>query len=569
MLDRLTLPEDIKKLSIDELLKLAQETRTRIIEVVSRNGGHLAASLGAVELTIALLYSFSPSIDIILYDVGHQAYAYKLLTDRRDNFDTLRQFGGISGFPNPTESVYDKFTAGHAGNALAAACGYARAEKLNGGTNNIVSVLGDGVLINGLTAESFNNVKGSGKQIIIINDNDFSISESVGSFSEYLGKLKYKITDGIITRNTPFALYDIAYIGGVDGHNIVEIIEAIDMAKKHSDSVIIHIHTTKGKGLSEAEANPKKYHAVGNGKKTSFANVLGTKLTSIAKANKKVIAVTAAMGIGTGLDIFQLNIPDRFFDVGIAEGHAVTMSAALARAGLKPYVAIYSTFLQRAYDQIINDVCLSDIPVTFCIDRSGIVGEDGATHHGIFDLNYLLSIPNLTIVSPADLAELEQILDWSLTFNKPLAIRYPRGEAIEKIANNSFAYPEWSFLINNDAPNVIIATGANMVKQALNAYKLLNKLGIKADVINARFIKPIDCKMLDKIKNKRIFTVEDGQLTGGFSDAIRTYYNGKTIYSKGINNCFVPHGDTQKLFEILELDSKSIANWMAGIINET
>ncbi len=568
MLDSLRLPEDIQKLDINELIALSGEVRTRIIDVVRSNGGHLSASLGAVEITIALLNRFNPSRDIILYDVGHQSYAYKLLTDRRDRFVTLRKYGGISGFPNPMESVYDRFSAGHAGNALAASCGYARARKLNGESHHIVSVLGDGVLINGLTAESLNNTACSGKQIIIINDNDFSISKSVGSLSEYLGKLDgYSLYDGIITNNSPFAIYNLDYIGGVDGHSFDDLLKALDLAKNHDRSLIIHTRTVKGKGLAEAEVNPSKYHAVGNGKGVSFSDVLGKKLSAMAQKNKKIVAVTAAMGIGAGLESFERNAPGRFFDVGIAEGHAVTMAAAMARSGLKPYVAIYSTFLQRAYDQIINDVCLSSLPVTFCIDRSGIVGEDGATHHGIFDLNYLMSIPNMTVASPASLAEFESIIEWSESFDAPLAIRYPRGAAVEDCPS-CIELPKWLYCVNNHSDNALIATGASMVQMALGAQILLEKEGIMVDVVNARFNKPLDIKLLEKLKDKRIFTIEDGLITGGFGDRIRAFFNGKKVYSKGVEDCFVTHGDTSSLYRELGLDEASIAAWIKGALNE-
>ncbi|NCA66790.1 MAG: 1-deoxy-D-xylulose-5-phosphate synthase, partial [Clostridia bacterium] len=472
--------------------------------------------------------------------------------------------------PNPAESRYDKFIGGHAGNSLAAACGYARARKLDGKNHDIISVLGDGVLINGLTAESLNNISDSGKQIIIINDNDFSISPSVGSIAEYLSKLKnYCLSDGVICENSPFAIYDIDYIGVVDGHNIGELITALKMAKAHGKSVIIHTKTVKGKGLCEAENNPSKYHAVGNGKGISFADILGNKLVELAQKDSKIVAVTAAMGMGTGLDIFGSHYPQRFFDVGIAEGHAVTMSAALARAGYKPYVAIYSTFLQRAYDEIINDVCLSSLPVTFCIDRSGIVGEDGETHHGVFDLNYLLSIPNLTVASPSSLKELSNMLEWSTTYQKPLAIRYPRGMAVSEYIEEYKTFPQWNYLVNNNVDNIILATGANMVAEAKTAIKYLDDKGIKSDLVNARFNKPLDKLILDSIRGKRIFILEDCQATGGFAECVRSYYGDKKLYTKAIGDRFVKHGDISSLLKELELDAASVAEWVIEALNET
>lgn len=561
-LDELKLPEDISKLDAKSLEILAHEVRERIIETVKLNGGHLGASLGAVELTLALVNIFSPDTDIILFDVGHQSYAYKMLTDRRERFSTLRRYGGISGFPNPDESRYDKFTAGHAGNALAAACGYLRAKRLNGGNEHIIAVLGDGVLVNGLTAESLNNVSQAGKAIIVINDNEFSISQSVGSIAKYLSCLKrYSLADGVIIEDSPFKIFDIDYIGVVDGHNIQDLLKAMDIAKKHPKSVIIHAKTVKGKGLPEAERNPVKYHAVGNGVKNTFAHTFGAKLTELAAKHKEVVAVTAAMGVGTGLTEFAYKFPDRFFDVGIAEGHAVTMSAAMARAGLKPYVAIYSTFLQRAYDQLINDVCLSGLPVTFCIDRSGIVGEDGATHHGIFDLSFLCELPGITVVSPASLLEAEELLEWSINFSKPLAIRYPREEAIISYPFKA-SLPYWVPYGELYSEKIILATGAKMVEKAVSAQKILKDKGINVDVVNARFNKPLDTVMLDSIKDREIYTLEDGLLKGGFGDSVRAYYQNKRIRSKGIDDRFVAHGDTRSLFAELQLDAESIAEWI-------
>ncbi len=560
-LDKLNLPKDLRRLDAAALEALAVEVRQRIIDTVKANGGHLAASLGAVELTLAIMRVFSPERDIILFDVGHQSYAYKLLTDRRERFATLRRYGGISGFPDPAESKFDRFTAGHAGNALAAACGYIRARKINKSDEHIIAVLGDGVLINGLTAESLNNLSAAGKAIIVVNDNEFSISASVGSIAKYLSELDFSLDGVICGENSPFELFGIDYIGGIDGHCIESLIRALDLAKNHSNSVIVHVKTVKGKGLPEAERDPVKYHAVGNGVKNTFAHTFGAKLTELAARHKEIVAITAAMGVGTGLDAFSRAFPERFFDVGIAEGHAVTMAAAMARAGLKPYVAIYSTFLQRAYDQLINDVCLSGLPVTFCIDRSGIVGEDGATHHGIFDSGYLSAMPNMTLAAPASLCEAEEMLEWSCNYFKPLAIKYPK-ENVANVYPYSAPLPDWVRFGSSNAAKVILATGAKMVDTALSAQKILAKKGIIIDVINARFIKPLDTAMLDSIRDKEIYTLEDGLLAGGLGSAVRAYYKDKNIRSKGILDRFVAHGDTFALLGELKLDDKSVAEWI-------
>ncbi len=561
-LEELNLPDALLRLDAATLASLAIEVRERIIKVVKANGGHLAASLGAVELTLALLHVFSPEKDIILFDVGHQSYAYKLLTDRRERFSSLRRYGGISGFPDPSESKFDRFTAGHAGNALAAACGFLRARKLNCSAEHVITILGDGVLINGLTAESLNNVSDAGKAIIIINDNEFSISASVGSIAKYLSGLdNYSLGSGVYCgESSPFKLFGIDYIGGVDGHSVKSLIEALELAKTHPRTVIVHVKTVKGKGLTEAERDPVKYHAVGNGNKNTFAKAFGTKLVALASRHKNIVGITAAMAVGTGLEEFSQTYPERFFDVGIAEGHAVTMAAAMARAGIKPYVAIYSTFLQRAYDQLINDVCMSELPVTFIIDRSGIVGEDGATHHGIFDSSYLSAMPGITIASPASLRELEEMLEWSYGYAKPLAIKYPREEAVESYPYSA-PLPGWVRLGWTDAGKVILATGAKMVENALTAQRLLKNKGINIEVINARIIKPLDTVTLDSIKNKDIFTLEDGLLTGGFGDAVRAYYKDKKIRSKGVSDRFITHGDTASLFRELALDAQSVAEW--------
>lgn len=600
-------PEEIKLMSMDDLELLTYEIRDFLVENVSKTGGHLASSLGAVELTIALMRAFNPPEDKIIWDVGHQTYVHKLLTGRADGFRTLRQLDGMSGFPKQKESEYDLFDTGHSSTSISLGLGLAAARDLQNENYNVVSIIGDGALTGGMAFEALNNVVNvNSRMIIILNDNGMSISRNNGGLSSYLGRmrgtLKYtsikknvkkrigsvpKIGSTMVTgiHNTKesikhaviddsgrfFEELGLNYYGPIDGHNIEDLCEIMEVAKESTGPVLIHVCTKKGKGYSIAEKNPDTFHGIGpfdpsTGKlvskssSPSYSAVFGRKLTEMAAQDNRVVAVSAAMLEGTGLKKFAAEYPDRTYDVGIAEPHAVTFAAGMAKMGIKPYVAIYSTFLQRAYDQIMEDVCLQNLPVVFCLDRAGAVGADGETHQGIYDLSYLSSIPNLLIMAPKDGPELEKMLELTHTLDVPCAIRYPRGTApmINDAPLNDFKSEKLT-----DGDDCAIWAIGSMVANAIDAAEILSKSGISASVYNARFLRPMDEGAIRNCASEysHIFTIEDNILSGGLGESINSLLvNEETkVHNIAWPDKFIEHGTTAQLYERYGLDAVSIA----------
>ena len=614
LLEQIKISKDIKQLSREELKALAGEIRERIIDVVSKNGGHLASSLGVVELTLAIHYVFDLPKDTLIWDVGHQSYAHKLITGRNDIFDSLRQYKGISGFSKIKESAYDGFTVGHSSTSISAGLGVCYAKYLNKDTSDVISVIGDGSLTAGLAYEGFTQTGDLKRNLIVIlNDNDMSISPNVGTLSSFLSRTfsaKYlqnlrnqfgiflkslpKIGDNIyniakrseesfkafITPGMLFEAFNFDYFGPIDGHNLDHLIDILKNIKNPKDPVLLHVTTVKGKGYEPAEKNPVYFHGVGSfavdtGKSNHISNgiptytqVFGSQMIKLAKTNEKIVAVTAAMPEGTGLIEFSKLYPDRFFDVGIAEQHAVTFSAGLSSKGLKPVVAIYSTFLQRAFDQILHDVCIDAHPVVFAIDRGGIVGEDGPTHNGLFDYSYLRCMPNMTIMAPKDENELARMLVTAVNYNGPVAIRYPRGIGTGvKIEENPKPLEIGKAQVINEGDDVLIIAIGKSVCEALKANKLLKKQGIHATIINARFVKPLDTNLIIEyaLKIKKIITVEDHVLDGGFGSAVLEMLTDKgvtgfSIKRIGIKNRFVEHGPQDILRRDYGIDSAAIVN---------
>ncbi|MDH5174889.1 MAG: 1-deoxy-D-xylulose-5-phosphate synthase, partial [Elusimicrobiota bacterium] len=565
VLELIDRPSDLRVIRKELLSQLAQEIREKIIKVTSQKGGHLASSLGTVELTIALHYVFDSPQDTIIWDVGHQAYAHKILTGRRESFSTLRQHGGISGFPTPNESEYDAFGVGHSCTAISAALGMACARDLSGNNNHkVMAVIGDGSMTGGMAFEALNNAGHLGKDLLVIlNDNEMFISHRVGALAGYLTKL---MTLGLVKKLerkvkkflTRVSFWGIAilrvvrrfkvllfpgmlfeemgfsYLGPIDGHNVHYLIEIFEKVKDMKGPVLIHVVTKKGKGYQPAEREPIKFHGTSpfniltgeteKSKIPSYTEVFSHALIDLAKANEKIIAITAAMPQGTGLDAFEKEFPKRYFDVGIAEQHAVTFAAGLARAGYRPVCAIYSTFLQRAFDQIIDDVCLQNLPVVFAIDRAGIVGEDGATHQGMFDLSYLRLIPNMVVMAPKDENELVHMLNTALSWNFPCAIRFPRGEGVGvKLDRQYKVLPLGKGEVLAEGNDVAILAIGNTVHPCLLAQQRLEAEGIRASLVNMRFVKPLDEDLIKKIVKKvhRIVTVEENTLYGGFGSGIK------------------------------------------------
>lgn len=566
-------PQDVKRLNRNELKQLCKCLRDRIIEVVENNGGHLASNLGTVELTVALHYVFDCPDDKLIFDVGHQSYAHKLLTGRGELFDKLRQNGGLSGFPQPAESEYDPFYTGHASTSLSVALGFAEAAKRTGRNSRAIAVLGDGALTGGMVYEALNAIGNDGLPVVIVlNDNNMSISKNVGAISKYLTRLRVskrytrmkteirravsiipffgdgalhamekgkKLLKRIVLSNKMFEEMGISYYGPFDGHNIDELIEVFTQIKGKTGPVLVHVITDKGRGLKSASTDPEHSHGIssGGGDGMDFSRVLGEFLESAAQTDERVTAVTAAMAIGTGLESFSARFPDRFKDVGIAEEHAVTYCAALAAGGLKPYFAVYSTFLQRAVDQTLHDVCIGNLPVTLCVDRAGAVGADGVTHQGVFDLSFLLPIPNMTVMCPTDGDELRTMLDYSLSFDAPLAIRYPKSySTVRKHA--PIEYGKWETVVRGEKSRVhVLCSGGRALDIACEAQK-----AVGCNVVNARFAKPLDTVFLDSVcgSGNIIVTVEDNVLSGGFGSSVLMYLN-----SRGAGCAFsaIAHGD--------------------------
>ena len=548
---------DVKSRRADDLPALAVEVRERILASVARNGGHLASSLGAVELAIALVRAFDPETDRVLWDVGHQAYAWKLLTGRADRFDTLRRFGGISGFPNPEESACDAFVAGHAGAALAAAEGLAVARDRRGGTEHVVAVVGDASLANGMALEALDNCAALTRRMILVVNDNASVTAACP-------------IDRLIEA------FGFKHLGWVDGHDLAALAAALEKAKAAVGPVAVCVTTVKGKGFPPAEADPTAWHGIGpfdlqasqglkDSKATGWSEVFGAAVCVAARRDAKVCALTAAMREGTGLAPFAQEFPDRFFDVGICEEHLVTFAAGLAKGGMKPVVAVYSTFLQRAVDQVMHDVCLLNLPVVFGIDRAGAVGADGRTHHGMFDVPMLRCLPNISILQPRDAAELTAMVAAALARNAPVAIRYPRGCPLDLKVAKGFNGLEWGRaepLANPDAPLQIWALG-DQVAKALEVAELLAARGVTAGVVNARFVKPFDADLLarQRAAGARIVSLENGAVAGGFGEAI-----GADLRF-GWPDAYIPHGTISELESAYGLTAEAITQSLNRIIS--
>ncbi|MGQ9602936.1 MAG: 1-deoxy-D-xylulose-5-phosphate synthase [bacterium] len=619
ILSRINGPEDLKNLGLVELLTLAQEIRELIIHVVSENGGHLAPSLGVVELTLALHYCFDSPRDKIIWDVGHQAYAHKIITGRRDAFSGLRTKGGISGFPRITESAHDAFGTGHASTSISAALGLACARDLLGENYHVIAVIGDGALTGGLAFEGLNQAGHLKKDLIVIlNDNKMSISNNVGALAQYLTRLITKpvyrrfeadvwellgklpswggkarkvagrIRESLKSLLVPGVLFEelgFRYYGPIDGYDLAQLIRIMQDVKQFKGPQLIHVKTIKGKGYCYAEQDATKFHGIGGFNKEtgkierrselpSFTQVFGSTLVELAKTNKKIVAITAAMPDGTGLSEFQNKLPERFFDVGIAEQHAVTFAAGLARAGLKPVVAIYSTFLQRAFDQIIHDVALQNLNVCFAIDRAGLVGGDGATHHGALDLSYLRQIPGMVVMAPKDENELRHMIATMIEYNQgPIAVRYQRdycyGVKIDpKLESLEIGVAE--VLMKGD--DVALVGIGSMVRICREAAEVLEREGIKAWVINARFVKPLDENLLVSVANrvKLLVTVEENSVRGGFGSGIAELLFSRGIVTQqvivGLPDSFVEHATRNELLEDVGLTPMAIAKTVVSYL---
>lgn len=612
LLDRIDSPADLKGLSLDQLETLAQEIRQKIIDTVSKTGGHLAPSLGVVELTLALHYVFDAPKDKIIWDVGHQAYAHKLLTGRRDRFHTLRTYGGISGFPKRSESPYDTFDTGHSSTSISAGLGISTAKCLTGEKSKVISVIGDGSMTAGMAFEGLNQAGHTGKDLIVVlNDNAMSIAPNVGAFSSFLSRkmtgkrfvnfrkelenfiralpgvgenimnLVRKSEDSFITFFTPgmlFEAFKFKYIGPIRGHRLDPLIEAFSNTLHLEGPVLVHVLTVKGKGYEPAEKDPAHYHGVGafdipSGSPPkdkpespqSYTEVFGNTMVELGQKNKKLFAITAAMPEGTGLTEFGQLYPERFLDVGIAEQHAVTFAAGLATEGLRPVVAIYSTFLQRAFDQVVHDVCLPNLPVIFAIDRGGLVGEDGPTHHGHFDITYLRSLPNMTLMAPKDENELRHMLYTALSHPGPVAIRYPRGKAMGVPIDPDYQIiPMGQAEILKEGKDLVIVALGNTVYPALEAARALEEEGLSIGVVNCRFVKPLDPRLGElATATARVLVVEENIRQGGLGGALLELFNDLGITDVrirriGLPDEFVEHGPLPILREKYGLDASGI-----------
>lgn len=613
LLDAIISPLDLKKIPRSDLPALAAELRKTIVQVVSKTGGHLASSLGAVELTIALHYVFDAPKDKIVWDVGHQSYAHKLLTGRKDQFHTLRQHNGISGFTRRSESPYDAFSAGHSSTSISAGLGISCAKRLKNDPSKVIAVIGDGSLTAGMAYEGLNQAGDIHKDLIVIlNDNEMSINHNVGALSSFLSRkfsakmlqdLRREFGDFLkslpmigddvyqfakrsedsfktfITPGMLFEAFSFEYFGPINGHKLDHLIDILNNIKMLKDPVLLHVSTVKGKGYPPAEKNPVHFHGVGcfeiqtgisNGRKPAaptYTEVFGKAMVKLAETNKKIVAVTAAMPEGTGLIKFSEAYPERFFDVGIAEQHGVTFAAGLSTEGFKPVVAIYSTFLQRAYDQILHDVCLEALPVVFAIDRGGIVGEDGSTHHGLFDFSFLRSMPNMTVMAPKDENELCAMLASAVAHPGPVALRYPRGAGWGVDIDRQWPLlPIGKAEVLKHGQDVVILAIGRTVGEALQAQEILLEEGISSTIVNARFVKPLDTDLICSLALKipRIVTVEENVLQGGFGSAVL-----ECLSDNGVGNCrlirlgipdtFVEHGPQSLLRSEYGIDAQAIA----------
>ena len=608
LLDKIEKPNDIKEMEKDELRPLAKEIRQFLVHKISHTGGHLASNLGVVELTMALHLCCNLPEDKIVWDVGHQSYTHKILTGRKDGFEHLRQFGGMSGFPKQSESDCDAFDTGHSSTSISVALGLAKARDLKKQDHKIFAVIGDGALSGGMAYEAMNNAaRLKSNLVIVLNDNQMSISKNVGGMSSYLGKIRTNgnytelkeevenalsklphlgdkltsrirgIKDLIKRIFIPGMLFEdmgLTYIGPIDGHNIHQMVTAFQSASKMKEAVIVHVCTHKGKGYRPAEKNPSYFHGVSpfnikdgssrhNGETAkTYTDIFSDTILEAAKEREDIVAVSAAMPSGTGLTAMASKYPKRFFDVGIAEEHAVTFAAGMAAGGLKPVVAIYSTFLQRAYDQILHDVCIGKLPVVFAVDRAGLVGSDGETHQGIFDIAYLRSMPNMTVMAPKNAWELRQMMLFALEQNTPTAIRYSRGAAWEGLQDHqqkiTMGKAEW---ICEGQEIALLAVG-NMVETAMWVREHLKAEGQKVSVVNMRFVKPLDEEVLQKIKERhsKVVTLEEGVFNGGFGEAVSAWYEGTPmrVLNIALPDQFIEHGSVTELKKKYGLDPESI-----------
>ena len=611
VLSQVNLPNDLKKLNIKEKEQLAKEIRREIVDIVSQTGGHLASNLGITELTIALHSVFNTPKDKIVWDVGHQTYVHKILTGRKDKMNTLRQLNGIAGFPKTKESEYDTFDTGHSSTSISIALGMARARDLQGEDNHVIAVIGDGALTGGMALEALDDAGNSKTRLIVVlNDNEMSISKNVGGISRFLTKIRtkkfYKRSNNSIRKVLekipkfgPFVIklarkikYSIKqlilpnmffedlgfkYLGPVDGHDIERVEWILNLAKKEQEQpVLVHIITKKGKGYKPAEENPDKFHATSSfdietgktkkEKQKDYSKVFGDKLVKLAKENEKIVAITAAMSDGTGLKEFKNKYPERFFDVGIAEQHALGMAAGMAKEGFIPVVPIYSSFYQRAFDQVIHDICLQNLPVVMCVDRAGIVGQDGETHQGIFDLSFFSMIPNITIMAPKDFKELEQMLEYAINLKAPVVIRYPRGaESTQiKFEKHEEINKGKAEILKEGNDITIIAIG-RMVEKSVKIANVLKQEGKSVEVINARFLKPLDKNtILNSInKTKRVITIEDNILTGGLATHVEKLLVENEVQeikfqSYGWKDEFIKHGKVEELETLYGLNVENI-----------
>ena len=613
ILERIKGPEDLKELSPEEIGTLAEEIRSFLIEKISRTGGHLASNLGVVELTIAIFLSFRLPEDKVIWDVGHQSYTHKILSGRMEEFDELRQYGGMSGFPKRKESPYDSFDTGHSSTSISAGLGIAQARDIQGKDYKVAAIIGDGALTGGMAYEALNNAARMKKNfIIILNDNKMSISENVGGMSRYLNglrtgsgynDLKKNVADALErlpvfgnpiidkikrTKNSikqlfiPGMLFEnmgITYLGPVDGHNVQALCKVLREAQKLDHSVLVHVMTKKGKGYGPAEKNPSRFHGVepfdiatgkplAEKKYPSYTQVFSRKLCQLAREHNELVAVTAAMPDGTGLSAFAKEFPDRFFDVGIAEAHAVTSAAGMAAAGLKPVVAVYSSFLQRAYDQILHDVCIQNLPVIFAVDRAGLVGSDGETHQGIFDYSYLTSIPGMTVMAPKNLWELRAMLEFAVDHQGPVAIRYPRGQAYRGLKEfmKPVVYGQGEMLY--EEKDIALLAVGSMVSTAEHIREKLKERGSSCSLANGRFVKPFDRGLVDRLarKHSRLVTLEENVLQGGFGLAVTAYihkhYPQVRVLNVALPDAYVEHGNVSVLRSALGIDSDSIIRRM-------
>lgn len=619
LLDKINSPEDLKKLDQKDLPALAEEIRREIIDVISKAGGHLASSLGAVELAIAVHYVFNTPKDKVVWDVGHQAYAHKILTGRKEAFKNIRQLGGISGFPNRRESEYDVFTVGHSSTSIASAVGLAAARDLRGSSEKVIAIIGDASLGGGMAFEAMNHAGHLNKDMmVILNDNELSITKSVGALSRYLNSILVnpvynklhedlenlvkripkvgpsayeaakKFEEGVKNLLIPGILFEklgFRYFGPIDGHSTDELVRKIRSVMNLKGPVLLHVITKKGKGYKYSEESPSDFHGSppfdkDSGekldiftRKDSYTRAFSEKIMELAEKNRKITAVSASMLSGTGLDKFAEKFPERIFDVGIAEGHAVTFAAALAAGGFKPFVAVYSTFLQRAYDQIIHDVCLQGLGVVLCVDRAGLVGEDGATHNGLFDIAYLRNIPNMILAAPKDADELKEMMELASLSDKPFGIRYPKGGQLFEL---DIKMPQAKIEIGKaeilrDGRHLVIMALGSMVSVSLAAAELLEKSGIHAAVVNARFVKPLDGGLIEDMSRrfKKFVTVEEGVVSGGFGSAVlefidRENIKGIELKAIGLPDEFIEHGRREEIMRKYNLTPEGIAGLIAS-----